>query len=82
MSSVNISEKEFHLVAEAASTLLAQRRTEEAYILDDLARKMNHALSRNTVKGLWRSGRAHLDIAEVESPLESSGKRPKKGTHA
>jgi len=80
MSSVNISEKEFHAVAYAAANALNKGDKEIAYTLDDLARKMNAALSKQSARkilGNWPMRDGSLPKFEVESPLESTGRRPK-----
>jgi len=81
MSSVNISEKEFYAVATAASTALNRGDKETAYTLDDLAKKMNTAPSKAVVRraiGNFPLREGSLPKFEVESPLEASGRRPKK----
>ena len=50
MASINVSEKEFHAVASAANDALDKNEVEAAYTLDDLARKINAALSKNTAR--------------------------------
>jgi len=80
MSSVNISEKEFHAVAIAANDVLDKGDVATAYVLDDLARKMNAALSKRVARrtlGNWPMRDGGLPKFEVESPLESTGRRPK-----
>jgi len=80
MSSVNISEKEFQAVAIAANDALDKGDKATAYVLDDLARKMNAALSKRTARravGNWPMRDGSLPAFDVESPLESAGRRPK-----
>ena len=77
MASVNVSEKEFAVVAAAAHALLKTDKT-LAFVLDDLARKMNAALSKATGRraiGNFPSREGSLPKFEVESPLESAGLR-------
>jgi len=81
MASINVSEKEFHAVASAANDALDKNEVEAAYTLDDLARKINAALSKNTARralGNYPAVGGSLPKFEVESPLESNGRRPKK----
>jgi hypothetical protein len=83
LASVNISEKEFVAVASAANAALDEGDKSTAYILDDLARKMNAALSKNTARravGNYPLSGGGLPSFEIESPLESTGRRPKNTT--
>lgn len=80
MSSVNISEKEFYAVATAAANALNRGDKETAYTLDDLAKKMNAALSRTAGRqaiGNFPLREGGLPKFEVETPLQSQGLRPK-----
>jgi hypothetical protein len=81
MSSVNVSEKEFLAVAVAANDALDKGDVETAYTLDDLARKINNSLSKSTSRracGNYPMTGGSLPTYETESPLESTGRRPKK----
>lgn len=81
MASVNISEKEFYAVASAASNALSRGDRATAYTLDDLAVKMNAALSKQTGRraiGNWPMRNGKLPNFDIETPLQAQGLRPKK----
>ena len=78
MASINITEREFEVLAYAADKLLATGDQERAYVLDDLARKANVALSNQAGRHPWSNHVSSLTAADVESPLESAGLRERK----
>lgn len=69
------TEKEFVAVATAAAKFLEMGRTETAYCLDDLARKMNRDLTYRKNGHKLLSGMPRTPI-HIESPLEAAGLRP------
>lgn len=80
MASVNVGEKEFIAVATAARSAFDEGSKPLAFTLDDLARKINAALSKNSGRravGNFPSRYGSLPKFKVESPLEAAGLRKK-----
>lgn len=78
MAGCSVTEKDFTAVGHAAMELWKAGDQVTAIVLDELARKINGALSAASSKA-WRvlGGNYGLKRPPIESPLEAAGMRPK-----
>jgi hypothetical protein len=70
MASVNFSEKEYHAVAGAAMTAYQHRDLDDARALNELASKMNKALSIRSVSKLPLYGSAPAANWRAPGPID------------
>lgn len=76
---MTVTEKEFEAVAYAALRFFDGGLTETAFVLDDLARKMNRELANKATLPARRFGPMNgREPWRVESPLEAAGLRKSK----
>ena len=74
-ASVSITDQEFNSVAHAAMELWTDGYVDDAIVLDELARRMNAALSLARSRSCGASVSSKTNRPRVESPLETAGLR-------